>query len=234
MEGNGDHRRPDPARRRLLAGAGAALGLAAAGTILPAPVWASIEPAGPRLFGYAERRNSVIAPFIKWTGTLERYFAERQLDDSSCESSFFNRCYLEEWQELLVELRSVPVREQIEEVNRYMNRARYIVDPVNYRMPDYWATPAQFFVNQGDCEDYAIAKYLSLRALDYPLDHMRVVVLMDENLRIAHALLAVYQDGDILILDNQISRTISHSRIQHYRPIYSINEQAWWMHSVAG
>jgi hypothetical protein len=34
------------------------------------------------------------------------------------------------------------------------------------------------------------------------------------------------------ILDNQISVVIPDTAIAHYRPIFSINEQAWWLHQT--
>ena len=192
------------------------------------------RPAGARylsLFGYSERENRAIKPFVKWTGTLDRYFAERQLEDAPCHSNLFNRCHLQDWKRFLAEVGTADRMTQMEEVNAYMNRAPYIVDPVNYGVPDYWATPKQFLVKDGDCEDYAIAKYLSLRALGFPVESLRIVVLQDENLNLAHAILAVYYRDDIYILDNQINHVVTQDRIRHYRPIYSINEQAWWLHT---
>ena len=187
-----------------------------------------------RLFGYTEKRSANIKPFIKWTGTLDRYFKERTLEDKPCSSGLFNKCHLKDWKRFLNEVKGADKMTQLERVNDYMNRAPYIVDPVNYGVPDYWATPQQFFVKDGDCEDYAIAKYLSLRALGWPTDKMRIVVLMDNNLRIPHAVLVVYHEGKTLVLDNQIRQVVTDNRIRHYRPIYSINEHAWWLHRSRG
>lgn len=111
-----------------------------------------------------------------------------------------------------------------------MNQARYITDIVNWGTSDYWAIPYEFFVRHGDCEDYAIAKFMTLRAAGFSQDNMRIVVLNDENLRIMHAVLAVYVGEEIYILDNQIKRMVSHRSIHHYTPIYSINETRWWRH----
>jgi predicted transglutaminase-like cysteine proteinase len=61
-------------------------------------------------------------------------------------------------------------------------------------------------------------------------DDMRIVVLNDLNLRIAHAVLAVYVSGKPYILDNQISKVVPASSIHHYQPVYSINENGWWLH----
>ncbi len=185
----------------------------------------------PRLFGaWGENRSSNIHMFPKWTGTLARYFAERKLAQGSCSSRRFNRCHLQRWQAFVKRQRGRSRMAQLRAVNAYANRARYITDPVNYNMPDYWATPRQFLRRNGDCEDYAIVKYLSLRALGMPANSMRILVLVDQNLRLAHAVLIVYLNGTAYVLDNQIGYVVDHRRIYHYRPIYSINEKGWWAH----
>jgi len=213
--------------RRLLPAAGIAVALLAA----PAAVSAG------NLFGWSETVNRNLAPFTKWNGMLERYFEEAQKDfdrkskaRGGCGAFSFNRCHHKRWQELVAKLEGKDLRSQLKAVNRHMNDVRYIVDPRNWGVPDYWATPAQFLERDGDCEDYAIAKYLTLKRLGVPVDRMRIVVVQDNNLRVAHAVLAVYDGDEILILDNQISRVVSHTRIRHYQPIFSINENAWWMH----
>ncbi|MSO74947.1 MAG: hypothetical protein EXQ99_07390 [Alphaproteobacteria bacterium] len=108
-----------------------------------------------------------------------------------------------------------------------MNEAPYITDIRNYGVDDYWATPKQFLYRDGDCEDYAIAKYMSFRSLGYTPDDLRLVVLQDNNLHITHAVLVTYLDGSTLVLDNQIKQVVEHSRIRHYSLYYSINETGW-------
>ncbi len=120
----------------------------------------------------------------------------------------------------------------LDKVNAYMNRASYIVDPVNWGIPDYWATPDEFFLKDGDCEDYAISKYVTLKRLGIAPDAMRLVILQDENLKVAHAVLAVSLGDNIFILDNQVDAVLPHTKILHYRPVYSINESAWWLHRM--
>ncbi len=184
----------------------------------------------PQLFGAREIRGANFAPFPKWTGLIERQVNEHVLYNGPCSARRFNRCHLAEWRALLKDLQGKERRAQVEAVNQFMNRAPYIIDPINYRVSDYWATPMQFLNKDGDCEDYAIAKYISLRELGFPTEMLRIVVLDDLNLGIAHAVLAVYLEGEAFILDNQISHVVSAARIRHYRPIYSINEEYWWLH----
>lgn len=211
------------------------LAMALAGCVLAAApaARASLSGAGVKsLFGSVEVRSETVRMFPKWQGALSRHFNESRLADAPCESTLFNRCHLQDWTRFLHSIRGRDRTSQIAAVNTFMNERRYIVDPRNYGVPDYWATPRQFLGRDGDCEDYAIAKYMSLRDLGMPPEQMRIVVLQDMNLRVAHAILVVWHQGRALVLDNQIGTVVDATVIRHYRPIYSINERHWWLHRL--
>lgn len=193
--------------------------------LLPGPAWATHG-----LFGTDERKSSRLKPFPKWTEMLERHENGDNTTSTACANLNGGQCNIASWNSFLNSIRDQGRMAQINAVNSHMNKYRYIVDPINWGVPDYWATPLQFFIKNGDCEDYAISKYLSLRALGVPEDELRIVVLEDKNLNIMHAVLAVYNGDDIYILDNQIKSVVRDSSIHHYKPIYSINEGAWWRH----
>jgi predicted transglutaminase-like cysteine proteinase len=183
------------------------------------------------LFGTGEIRSSNIALFPKWKGALARYFDEKKLEEkASCKSSRFNRCHLAQWTGFLDRLREKAPMDQIVAINAYMNQKRYIIDPRNYGVRDYWATPREFLSRNGDCEDYAIAKYMSLRSLGFKDSQLRIVVLKDLNLGLPHAILVVYHKGRALVLDNQIKTVVPTDKVYHYKPYYSINEKHWWLH----
>lgn len=180
-----------------------------------------------RLFGSNETAHADISPFPKWTGALARYGSERQLEDSACSTG---PCTLQRWKAFVTSLRSKERRQQLEAVNAYVNRTAYETDQVRYGMVDYWATPREFLGRSGDCEDYAVAKYLSLRKLGWPTASLRIVVLNDERRRDLHAVLVAYHNGTAYVLDNLSSEVREHSAIENYRPIFSINETAWYLH----
>ena len=182
-----------------------------------------------RLFGYQEIKKQDLSLFPQWLSVLERHLLNTEAS-GSCQSTTFNRCHLVEWQTFLNSIKNEPVSRQIKSVNRYANAKEYTLDIENYGLVDYWATPKEFLMNNGDCEDYAIIKMLSMKWLGYDVGSMRVVVVQDTNLRIPHAVMAIENDKDILILDNQIEEVISHADIFHYVPVYSVNEESWWMH----
>ena len=184
-------------------------------------------------FGSREIRRDGLAPFPKWQQALDRHFKEKASLAGRCESNRYNRCHARKWQALVDSAQPLSPRRQVEVINGFMNRSPYIVDPINWGVKDYWESPGQFLSRNGDCEDYAIAKYLTLRRLGFATDAMRIVVLQDTNLKIPHAVLVVTLDGKTLVLDNQIRRVVEARRIRHYQAIYSVNERNWWMHIPA-
>ena len=184
----------------------------------------------PALFGTSEVRSSNMKAFPKWTGLLDRYFGEIDVPEGDCDDTAFNRCHLKYWGRFVDNLQGASAMAQLKSIHRYMNETPYIIDPRNWNLKDYWATPKQFFNRDGDCEDYAIAKFMSLRALGWTNDQMRIAVVQDLNLDIAHAILIVYYEGEAWVLDNQIDKIIKAKRILHYKPYYSINEDGWWLH----
>ena len=191
----------------------------------------SLPATADSLFRYrALPQASGIETFGQWVRVLERHLTE-DVPEGSCEETRFNRCHLQRWQAFLEAQRDRPVMEQIVAVNRYANRLPYVLDIDNYGVEDYWAIAKEFLDRGGDCEDYAITKFFSLKWLGFPVDRLRIVVLQDTNLRVPHAVLTVDMNGRHLILDNQIDQVVTDDEIVHYVPVYSINEEGWWMYA---
>jgi predicted transglutaminase-like cysteine proteinase len=192
--------------------------------------WSGESPAFPRdLFGYQQSRQPDTGLFGQWVHVLERHLL-LDVPEGDCDESRLNRCHLKNWLTFLDTLRALPRTEQLAAVNHFANGKSYVLDIDNYGTEDYWAVAREFLYNDGDCEDYALTKLFSLLWLGYSGDELRIVVLQDTNLRIPHAVLAVADTDDILILDNQIEEVLSHQKIVHYAPVYSINEKHWWIH----
>ncbi|MDR2743759.1 MAG: transglutaminase-like cysteine peptidase, partial [Desulfovibrio sp.] len=64
-------------------------------------------------------------------------------------------------------------------VTKFWNSWPYKEDIVNWGTEDYWEIPAEFLQRSGDCEDYAIIKYFTLKELGIPPEDMRIVVVRD-------------------------------------------------------
>lgn len=196
--------------------------------ILPNRLMAENFPTN--LFGYQQTARSNIAVFPQWVDALDRHLSDN-LRDGDCQGGKLNTCYMREWRLFLERIKGLPTTEQIKQVNRYANNKDYVLDLENYGLEDYWAIPREFLFNGGDCEDFAITKLMSLRWLGYAEGSLRIVVLQDTNLRIAHAVLALGTGDDILILDNQVGDVLSHQSIVHYAPVYSVSATQWWLHA---
>jgi len=178
-----------------------------------------------------EVKSDNIEMFPKWMDMLHRYDAESHTLDSVCGKTQYSTCKLKEWKLFVEGLRGKPRLVQMAQINAFANKYPYIEDIVNWGVEDYWATVYEFQRKSGDCEDYAIAKYTSLRALGVPNDDMRIEIVQDLNLGgVIHAILIVFVDGQVYVLDNQIKQVMLAVNIYHYKPIYSINETHWWRH----
>ena len=115
-------------------------------------------------------------------------------------------------------------------VNSFWNTWPYVEDIVNWKQEDYWEIPAEFLKKSGDCEDYSIIKYFTLKELGIAPESMRIVVVRDTIRNFAHAVLAVYVNGDAFILDNLSNSVLSHTKLRQYSPQYSVNEFGRWAH----
>lgn len=210
---------------------------ARAGTIKDVPASVSVVsgiaqvsykplPDYPALFGSEERASTNITPFTKWSGMFDRFEREMRENTSQPEIAGLRHD--------LASFQGLPLRTMAEKVNALLNARPYILDNRNWGQTDYWATPVEFLRRGGDCEDFAIAKYTALRALGVPEERLRLAIVHDKEKNIPHALLIVYDEGGALVLDNQVSETLAATAVTRYRPIFSINRTAWWLHTAPG
>lgn len=196
------------------------------------PVLAANPPTYPRLFGTHETFSADTHLFTHWMGMLERNFDEEKRGDVPCvQGASRAACAVQEWLAFIDQERGRDPMTQLKEVNAHLNLHRYVLDIINYGTENYWATPREFAIHDGDCKDYAIAKYFTLRKLGWSEADLRVVVLQDLNLNEAHAITVVYVGATAYLLDNLISEVVPAEIVHHYRPYYSINEAGWWLHT---
>jgi len=181
------------------------------------------------VFGYKSEKRDNLEIFPKWLSVLERNI-KQNAPQGNCAGRGLDQCHLRNWLDFLEDVRELKIMEQLERVNAYANKHKYILDITNYGVNDYWATPREFLNNNGDCEDYAIIKMLSLKILGVSAKRLKLIILQDTNLRIPHAVLSVDVGNDVLIMDNQIEEVISHKYILHYVPVYAVDDKQWWIY----
>jgi predicted transglutaminase-like cysteine proteinase len=117
-------------------------------------------------------------------------------------------------------------RARLGEINRAINLAiRPVSDLAQYGQIDVWASPlATLTRGGGDCEDYAIAKFVALRRAGIAPDDLRIVIMHDTLRGEDHAVAAARLDGHWLTLDNRRMAMIEDSDIRNYRPTFVINQ----------
>ena len=128
------------------------------------------------------------------------------------------------WRRLIEESRALPDADKLDKVNTFFNRRiLFESDAVIWQQEDYWATPLEFIGRgAGDCEDFSIAKYVTLLMLGIGNDRLRLIYVrarIGSTTTVAHMVLGFYPQptDEPLILDNLISsvrpasmRSISH------------------------
>ena len=122
-------------------------------------------------------------------------------------------------------------------VNQFFNRRiRFREDIEVWGEVDYWASPLELLAKgEGDCEDFAIAKYFSLLALGVPSTSLRLVYVQARMANApagvqAHMVLAHYAapGAEPSILDNLVTPVLPASRRRDLTPVFSFNSDGLW------
>lgn len=184
------------------------------------------------LFNTIEFKSNSLESLPKWLEILERMINEKKQVNicnkniKTCDNKFISH-----WIEFIRQTSKIKDKKQIvAEVNTFFNDWEYILDIDNWGISDYWEIPSEFIEFSGDCEDYAIIKYYTLRTLGFKADELRIVILKDTIRNGAHAVLATYFKDEILILDNLSTMPLEDTILTQYVPYYSINENTKWLH----
>lgn len=164
----------------------------------------------------------------KWLGV------ERKLDDERVQLALCDgdraRCVSPAALQFLAIVDNARAREgraRLGEVNRAINLAiRSTSDMAQYGQIDVWSSPlVTFATGAGDCEDYAIAKFVALRLAGVSPDDLRIVVMRDTIHGEDHAVAMARLDGHWLTLDNRRMAMVEDADVRNYRPLFVIDDQ---------
>lgn len=146
---------------------------------------------------------------------------------------------LKDWQHVLESARSLPETERLKRVNDFFNRnISFDEDLTVWNQSDYWATPLETIGRaRGDCEDFAIVKYYTLRQLGVPVAKMRLIYVKAKQAggQRAHMVLAYYASptAEPMVLDNLDPSIKPASKRPDLVPVFSFNSQGIYA-GVAG
>lgn len=136
------------------------------------------------------------------------------------------------WEDVIHHAIRLTDREKLERANDFFNsRVRFVNDADLWGRQDYWATPVEFLCRgAGDCEDFAIAKYFTLKAMGISDDKLRITYVKALQQNIHHMVLTYYSEPDAepLVLDNLVDSISPASRRTDLMPIFSFNGTGLW------
>ena len=143
------------------------------------------------------------------------------------------------WREMINRAVQYSEKEQLTAVNSFLNRnIQFSSDMEVWGKEDYWSTPLELLrKGAGDCEDFAIAKYIALRKLGIPDEKLRLIYVRAQTgdpsnpVIQAHMVLGYYaHPTDIpLILDNLISSIQPATQRTDLFPVFSFNSGGLWV-----
>jgi predicted transglutaminase-like cysteine proteinase len=141
------------------------------------------------------------------------------------------------WQRLVNEDASTTDLEKLEKANRFINTNNFVSDAIHWLKNDYWATPIEFLAsNGGDCEDFALAKYFTLKLLGVPEGKINMTYVKAWKLNQAHMVLTYYATpgAEPLVLDNLVQTIELASKRSDLIPVYSFNGSGLWLSKERG
>ncbi len=139
---------------------------------------------------------------------------------------------LHSWQNLIKEIENLDDDEKLTRVNQFFNQMNFVDDIDHWHKKDYWASPVEFLItNGGDCEDFSIAKYYTLRQVGIPIEKLSIVYVKALRLNQAHMVLTYYATpkSTPLILDYLIPEINPANRRPDLQHVYSFNGDNLWL-----
>src|SRR5437879_4391793 len=185
------------------------------------------QPAGNEPFGLFTFRAPEGILWRKWRGVEADMAKEQAVLDRCREHAESCPSHAAQFLRLIEAVKSKSGGARLDEANRAVNAAiRYVSDYAQHGEADRWSAPlATFATAKGDCEDYAIAKYVALREAGFPEGDLRIVLVRDRAVRQDHAVLAAHLGDRWLFLDNRRSELLVDSDASSFTPLFAINHR---------
>ncbi len=138
---------------------------------------------------------------------------------------------------LMNSLKNAPEIEKLEKVNDFFNQVPYQSDLKTWGVKDYWATRMEFLgKDRGDCEDYATAKYFTLKQLGVKESKMYLTYVKATKQKVAHMVLTYFKTKNSipLVLDNYNKKILPATKRHDLIPIYSFNAETLYLAKQLG
>ncbi len=138
---------------------------------------------------------------------------------------------------LMVSLHAATESEKLDKVNAFFNQMRFASDEEIWHQKDYWATRMEFIgKGAGDCEDFVIAKYFTLKQLGVPTSKLFFTYVKALKYQQAHMVLTYFETPTSvpLVLDNINFKILPATQRNDLAPVYSFNGDALYLAKQQG
>ena len=212
-------------------------------TQAPAHV-AALDPAEPSIESPAKAGPALQSPILaepfglntvpvaggdvltKWNGVEANIRAEKDILES-CRTSM-ERCpaAARNFLAIVAQGRAHTGRARIGFINRAINLAIHpMSDLAQWGTLDRWSAPLETLTTgRGDCEDYAIAKYVALTQAGVAAEDVRLVIVHDLAVGENHAVVATRLNGDWIILDNRWLTLVKDREMPRMVPLFALDQ----------
>lgn len=141
------------------------------------------------------------------------------------------------WQQFVRDDASGNDPQKLQKVNIFFNKINFVSDNIHWQKSDYWATPIEFLASDGgDCEDFALAKYFTLKLLGVAEEKMNLTYVKAWKINQAHMVVTYYETpGAVpLVLDNLNTAIEPATKRTDLLPVYSFNGSGLWLAKERG
>ena len=158
------------------------------------------------------------------SGTPEFNLAKPFLDKIEKEYGIYAKQRAVALVQMMNEARGLDEISKLEKVNDFFNQTPYASDKSIWGTSDYWATRLEFIgKDKGDCEDFVIAKFFTLKELGVPSSKLYMTYAKSLRYNAAHLVLTYYETpkSTPLVLDNYNYKIFPATQRRDLIPIYS-------------
>jgi predicted transglutaminase-like cysteine proteinase len=173
-------------------------------------------------------------------GMARLNISEQLLVSIEAQYNRFARKRVEGWRALVEDSANhkLSEKEKLELVNKFFNSNVLFLNDIDlWQKKDYWATPLEMLsVGAGDCEDYSIAKYFTLKELGVDEEKLRITYVKATEIDQAHMVLTYFETKRSipLVLDNLIVDIKPANLRTDLVPVYSFNGGGLWLAKSRG
>lgn len=182
---------------------------------------------------------SLLVVTALFAGTTSRFFVPGKLLNRYKESYGIQAVRrLDSLLAMMDRQQGLPEDQIVVNVNNFFNQLEYRSDRKTWNKSDYWASRLEFLgKGQGDCEDFAVAKFLTMIQLGVPGEKIFLTYVRARGFaEAAHLVATYYKKPNTVpfVLDNYIKKIMPATKRPDLVPVYSFTARDLYIQKQHG